>query len=99
MSADLGLRYVSPRCWCWKASDGSWRKTAKWSAKFYLEARRGLSKRKLIDAALEETIQYFHVDLAGHYDFDEEIHTAVHQFIADLPIDSLGYLRAGESVT
>jgi hypothetical protein len=103
MSTDLGLRYVSPRRWCWKASDGSWLKSSKYDAKCYLQARRGLSERKPrnslcspIDAAIEETIQYFHVDLAGHYDFDEEIHTAVHQFIADLPIDSQGHLPAGE---
>ena len=69
----------------------------------YLKAKRGLGTTKsrnpmlnTIDAAMEDVIKHFHVDLAGHYDFDEEIHTAVHRFIADLPIDPLGYLRAGE---
>jgi hypothetical protein len=45
---------------------------------------------------LKSVSEHFRVDLAGHHDFDEEIHTAIHDFIADLPINSAGYLRAGE---
>jgi len=33
---DYGLRYLSERRWCWRADDGSWRKTHKWAAELYL---------------------------------------------------------------
>jgi len=45
---------------------------------------------------LEEATENFHVDLAGHYNYDEEIQTAVNWFKNDLPIESGGYLRAGQ---
>jgi hypothetical protein len=97
MAQDFGLRYVSPRSWCWRAADGSWRKSPKWAAKSYLEARQGLSNAKdrnsflsPIDVALQDTIENFHVDLAGHYDHDEEIRAAVNRFISDLPINPQG---------
>ena len=61
MIHDYGLRYVSPRRWCWRAEDGSWRKTHKWAAELYLGIEHGLSKRKAdacslspIDVALTE---------------------------------------------
>jgi hypothetical protein len=103
MQTDLGLRYVSPRRWCWKAPDGSWIKAPKWAAKMYLEVKRGfatakstMTLRSLIDAAMNEVIDNFHVDLAGQYEFNEEIRSAIHYFITDLPIESSGYLKAGE---
>ena len=69
----------------------------------YLQAKRGINQVhsrnpaiSTIDSVLKDVSKHFRVDLAGHYDFDREIHTAIHDFIADLPINSAGYLRAGE---
>jgi hypothetical protein len=38
----------------------------------------------------------FYVDLAGQDEFNEEIRSAIHYFITDLPIESSGDLKAGE---
>jgi hypothetical protein len=69
----------------------------------FLQARRGISQTcsknsavNTVDSVLQDVSEHFRVDLAGHYDFDQEIHAAIHDFIADLPIDAAGYLRAGE---
>jgi len=45
---------------------------------------------------LEEATENFHVDLAGHFNYDEEIRTAVNHFLSDLPIEPGGHLRAGQ---
>jgi hypothetical protein len=69
----------------------------------YLGVKRGFATTKStrilrspIDAAMNEVIENFHVDIAGHYDFDEEIRAAIDHFTTDLPIESSGYLKAGE---
>jgi hypothetical protein len=100
---DLGLRYVSPRRWCWKADDGSWIKAPKWAAQMYLMAKLGFAATKStklfrspINGAMDKVIENFHVDIAGHYDFAEEIRVAIDHFTTDLPIESTGYLKAGE---
>jgi hypothetical protein len=87
MIHDYGLRYVSPRRWCWRAENGSWRTVPKWSAKLYLKVKCGLGKSPVknpvpntIDAAMNEAVETFRVDLAGNYDFDREIRSAVDSF-------------------
>jgi hypothetical protein len=71
---DYGLRYLSERRWCFRAEDGSWRKTHKWGARLYLGTEYGLSKRKSkdcslspIETAMSEAAENFRVDLAGDY--------------------------------
>jgi hypothetical protein len=100
---DFGLRYVSPRRWCWRAEDGSWRKTHKWAAELYLGIEHGLSKRRAhksplspIDAVMTEVAANFRVDLAGDYHWNEEIRTTVDRFYRYFSIDAEGLIRAGE---
>jgi hypothetical protein len=100
---DFGLRYISPRRWCWRADDGSWRRVPKWSAKLYLKVKCGLSKSPVknpvsntIDAAMNEAVETFRVDLAGNYDFDREIRIAVDSFYGIFDTDTDGDIKAGE---
>ena|ERR1700759_2800861 len=103
MIHDYGLRYVSPRRWCWRTDDGSWRKTHKWAAELYLGIEHGLSRRKSsdrslssIDVAMSEAAENFRVDLAGDYYWNDEIHATVDRFYRHFPIDSDHVIRAGE---
>ena len=45
---------------------------------------------------MDDATEHFRVDLAGHYDFEKEVHAAIDRFIVDLPVESSGFLRAGE---
>jgi hypothetical protein len=49
-----------------------------------------------IDAAMNEAVEIFRIDLAGHYDFDREIRLAVDSFYGSLPTDTRGDIKAGE---
>jgi hypothetical protein len=49
-----------------------------------------------IDAAMNETVETFRVDLAGHYDFDREIRSAVDSFYGLFDTDADGDIKAGE---
>jgi hypothetical protein len=100
---DYGLRYLSERRWCWRADDGSWRKTHKWAAELYLGTEHGLSKRKAdarslspIDVAMTEAAENFRVDLAGDYYWNNEIQSTVDRFYRYFPIDPDHVIRAGE---
>jgi hypothetical protein len=99
---DFGVRYVSARTWCWRAEDGSWRKVPKWSARLYLKVKCGLGERRTgdyacnIDTAMDHAAASFRIDLAGHYDFDEKIRSAVDRFLEYFPTDLYGKIKAGE---
>jgi hypothetical protein len=103
MIHDYGLRYVSPRRWCWRADDGSWRKTHKWAAELYLSIEYGLSKWKSknsslspIDTVMTEAAKNFRVDFAGDYYWNDEIQATVDRFYRYFPIGLDGVIRAGE---
>jgi hypothetical protein len=93
---DFGLRYVSPRRWCWRANDGSWRDVPKWSVKLYLTIECGLNDKHSKETAMKEAIENFQVDIVGDYRFDKQIYDSVNRFGHCLPIDHNGVLRAGE---
>jgi hypothetical protein len=93
MKRDFGLRYVSPRRWCWRADDGSWRDVQKWSVKLYLTVECGLADKQSKETAMKEAIENFQVDIAGDYRFDKKIYDRVNRFGHNLPIDRDGILR------
>jgi hypothetical protein len=96
MIHDLGLRYVSPRRWCWRANDGSWRDVQKWSAELYLAIECGLKDKQSKKTAMKEATENFQVDIVGDYRFDKKIYDRINRFGHSLPIDRNGVLRAGE---
>jgi hypothetical protein len=92
VSPDHDLRYLAPRHWYRRANDRSWLKISKKSASIYLRANFSLP----VDLAMRRVIENSHLDLAGDFYVDPNIHAAISRCCNLVPIDSEVCVKSGE---